>query len=218
MGDLIKLIVVLFVISTFAGLAIAFTSARTTPAIAAQLAAAKQEALKTVLPGCDRIEQRDGTAPLPETYWEGVRGETVVAWAFETAARGYSSDVKLMVSIDTAGTIMGLTVIEQGETPGLGSRTQESISDKYVWNGLFAAERKRPPWFSSQFAGLSTARPIVIDRSGGEWHRMDETRKRALTGANAVTAITGATISTRAVVACVEKKAAGWYQLLARPE
>jgi len=47
-------------------------------------------------------------------------------YAFEAKEIGYSDTIKTMVGIDTTGIIIGLMVLEQKETPGLGTKVADS--------------------------------------------------------------------------------------------
>lgn len=198
---MIKMVVVLTVIACGASLLIAFTNSKTADRIEQQRRTAQQEALRVIMPEGVTVEER--SVPLaaqrdPLEYWIATT-ETDTFYAFKVAGRGYSSTITCMVCVTVDGTIAGMTVLEQNETPGLGSRLQEVISKKYIWNGLFSPMEKVAPWFTAQFDGISIARPIVIDKGSGEWHKLESEERRTLIEKNGITAITGATISTRAV-------------------
>ena len=79
-----------------------------------------------------------------------------------------------MVGVDTTGKIIGLKVIAQTETPGLGTKIEEV---KYG---------EKSPWFQDQFI-KRTADGLAVDKDGGE-----------------IKSITGATISSRAVAVSIK--------------
>jgi len=88
---------------------------------------------------------------------------------------GFSGKIELIVGMLMDGTITGYKIVDQRETPGLGTKIAE---DRFV----------------RQFIGLDIAdRTYRLRRDGGE-----------------IDAITGATISSRAVVEAVEKAAAAY--------
>jgi electron transport complex protein RnfG len=134
--------------------------------------------------------------------------ETVRAYAFETSKAGYSGQVRSMVSVDEAGKIIALTVIQQSNT---GARRavkrggkQRNVPAAYTNMRNGARPAPSAPWFEQQFSGLDTAKPIAISKKG-EWRADNEALRQGLLGENAVSAITGATITTRAVRDSVEE-------------
>lgn len=77
-------------------------------------------ALKAVLPAFDnKPEAVDGV-------YKATLGDKVVGYAVEsTSPNGFNGNVKLMVGFDAEGTIVNIDVLEQAETPGLGSNMAE---------------------------------------------------------------------------------------------
>lgn len=201
------------VISMAAGLAIGFTNSKTKDKIAAQQELAQNSALEAVFPQKVKLEKKQGEGDLPEKYWVASNENGIVGYAFEVSSRGYAGDIKYMVGVSESGEVQGLSILEQSETPGLGSRVEEVASSKYIWNPLGESEIKKP-WFTEQFEGLSCLEPISIDKSAAEWHKLDKTAKEGLKEKNAVSAITGSTISTKAVVRGIEKEIAVYIKHL----
>lgn len=103
-----------------------------------------------------------------------MAGDTPVATVFASIAPdGYNASIRLLIGIDDAGTITGVRAVAHRETPGLGDRIDVAKSD----------------WIE-QFAGKSLAGPPpalwAVDDDDG-----------------AFDALTGATITSRAVVNAV---------------
>jgi len=205
--DIIKLILALTVISAVAGLAIGVTNGKTQDKIAAQQAQIRQSAIEAVFPDGVKIgEVRDSGGALPEKYWTASINNKLTGYAFEMSGRGYAGDIKFMVGIAPDGRILGMTVLDHNETPGLGSRVNEVPSSKYIWYPIGGPEKIKP-WFTEQFEGLSGLKSIGIDKTA-EWHKLDDVARADLRGRHAVTAITGSTISTRAFTRAIEQKTA----------
>ncbi|MBD3316965.1 MAG: FMN-binding protein [Chitinivibrionales bacterium] len=213
MTDIIKLALALTVVALIAGMAIAFTHSKTADKIELRQQEARTEALRAVFPEGVEIEAREGSSPLPESYWVAEQNGETVGYAFQASSRGYSSMIEVMVGISPEGTILGLTILSQNETPGLGTRVAEIVSDKYLWNGLGAPKEGEKPWFTEQFAGLDATRDIEISKTR-EWHKASAKERRALKENNAITAITGATVSTKAIAAAVEKDVSRYARAL----
>ncbi len=208
MTDIIKLTVVLTVTGVAAAVLIAFTNSKTEAKIRDQAIQAQTSALENIMPPGVTITEMNGAAEkgLPPQYWTGING-TDTSYAFKAGSFGYSSTIYFLVCVSSDGKIQGMSILEQNETPGLGTRVQEVISNKYLWNGLFAKKEASSPWFTDQFKGVNIFKPVTIEKSYGEWHKVDENSRKKLLESNAVTAITGATVSTRAVVSGIESQA-----------
>jgi len=213
MLDMIKMILALTIISALAGLAIGAAYDKTAEKIAEQSDRVKQEAIKAVFPYGVTIKEEKGGGALPEKYWSATTGGRNIGYAFEVSERGYSSEIKFMVGVDSTGKILGLSVLAHNETPGLGSRMTEVAFYKYVWYPIGDDEPAKP-WFTQQFEGLSSLKNIGINKSLGEWHNVDSTTKAKLRAQNEITAITGSTISTVAVTKTISRDVGGYVRAL----
>ena len=151
--------------------------------------AIKEEALKQVMPEAvgDRIEpvKKDGVVK----YWKVFKGQgaSVAGYIFVSKKYGYSSVIETIVGMKKDGTITGVRVLSQNETPGLGAKIVEIISNKTLASSLKEAFSKEKhakaviaPYFTEQFRDK--------DMMGIELSK------------NNIHAITGATISSRAVL------------------
>lgn len=125
------------------------------------IAAAKEDkinrAIQEVMPGFDN--QPAAEATTQEVDGESVKiypaknGGTLQGYAIETFSKnGFGGKLTLMVGIQTDGTIKGVSVIEQKETPGLGDKIEKSKSD-----------------FSLQFEGKNPADfKLAVKKDGGD--------------------------------------------------
>ena len=185
----------------------------TAPSISKQKAEREREALFVVLPGFtvdeEKIDERDGSM---FHYWVGEKknedGTVSAAYAFITENPGYSGEIRSMVGLSGDGHILGIYIIEQSETPGLGARAIESLDDntildviRNIINGKKTESNNNYPWFQRQFAGLNVKEKISIEKKG-DW---TPEKGQALLDGNAITAITGATITGRAVIKSIEQ-------------
>lgn len=107
--------------------------------------------------------------PLP-VYRVRRNQQPVAAVLTTIAPKGFSGKIRMLVSIDVLGTIIGVRVTSHKETPGLGDRVEATKSD----------------WIKG-FTGLTSVDPMasewVLDRDGGSFDQL-----------------TGATVSSRAVL------------------
>lgn len=104
--------------------------------------------------------------------------------AFEVEDSGFWGPVSLIVGVDTeAMTIIGLEIVEEEETPGLGARITETA-------------------FRDQFRGKSLDKPIIVKIKGES------------PGANDVEAVTGASISSKAVEKIVNEASRPFLEII----
>jgi len=202
-----QLTAALTVIATIAGLSIGATYDRTKDVIKKQKELSFETSLKSLFPNGvtiikDSLARNDSTIP----FWIAQKGAEHLGYAFETSGRGYSGAVRSLTAVSGEGKILGMTIISQQETPGLGTRVTEVVSKSTFWNGLFAKTVKSEPWFQTMFRGLSILSPISISKQG-EWHTLTLEQKKVLVQKNEVTAITGATITTQAVTTSLLEEA-----------
>jgi electron transport complex protein RnfG len=209
MANIIKSTLILATIAFIASMALSHINTITYPSILKQEKQKQDDALKKVLPGYTIVEQKredsDGDIFM---YWIGERvdGEKRVrGYAFLTEKSGYSGLVKSMIGVNERGIIIGISILQQTETPGLGARCTEIASKETFFGHLFGKrkvdEGESLPWFQEQFNGLDASRKIDILKRGDWTSEMRE----ELIARNAISAITGATITSRTVRDSIER-------------
>jgi electron transport complex protein RnfG len=169
-----RLGVILMTICLVASLVLAATYKMTAPIIEAQRTNQEKEALGELLPGVSEfVEKKNERFKEPViVYYEGVKDGNIVGYALKVTAKGYGGNINMFVGIDHSGTIQGVEILSQQETPGLGSRITE------------VKQSEKKPWFLEQFKGKIAK---DLDMSG-------------------IQAISGATISSAAVLNCIKKE------------
>ncbi len=217
MKDIVKPTVILTAIALVCVFMLSHVERLTAPAIASRAKEKKEQALALVLPGYtitggEKKARVDGN---DFTWWEGekkvedaiMKEKIVKGFAFVTKSPGYSGDIEFMTGVDEGGKIMGLTIIGQTETPGLGARCVEVANRETLWDHFRCdipvrdfADEVRIPWFQKQFEGLDAKGKIGFMR----WGVWNPNMRESLIEKNAISAITGATITSTAVIAGVE--------------
>ncbi len=177
MRDYIRLAGVLLIVCAIAAALLGYTNEITYDKIQEQLVKANDEARKTVLPDADAFEKLDEGAfssiKSNEKYnfvteiHTAKAGSDIVGYAVKVAPKGYAGAVEIVVGISVDGTVQGIKVGNNNETPGLGKNAAT-------------------PKFQEQFSGKTWASPVNVIKSG--------TPKD-----NEIAALSGATITSRAV-------------------
>lgn len=123
-STLFNMVAVLFSITLIASAGVGAVNMITVEPIAAAKAAATEAALGEVLPAFEATETTDlEIDEMPIKVYTAKNGDEVVGYAVETMTKqGFSGVVKLMVGFLTDGTINNVNVLQQAETPGLGTK------------------------------------------------------------------------------------------------
>jgi len=170
MREIIKMIIVLTVLSSFSGGLLAAIRGGTKDQIEyQQLVFVKGPAIRGILEGCsndpivDRFKIKDGE--IERSFFVGVFDGKANTVAFEGIGKGFGGDIGLMVGVNIDNDkIVGMGVTTHSETPGIGSKA------------------KTDPKFSNQFKELAAIEPCKVKPDGGE-----------------IDAISGATVTSRGV-------------------
>lgn len=178
-STLFNMVAVLFVITLIASAGVGLVNMVTVEPIAAAKAKAVDDAILAVLPhfsekSADELEI-DG---MPVKVYTAVDGGETIGYAVETMTKkGFNGVVKLMVGFAPAGEILNIDVIEQAETPGLGTNMCEED------NNLIKSIKGKNPASMQLVKGR-----MAVRKDGGD-----------------VDALTAATISSRAYVDAVSR-------------
>lgn len=154
MKKIIKLGIILLIISFIAAAALAFTNDLTAPAIDVQRKQASELARKEVLPTADRFEQvteaelTELVAIQPEILeaYVAYKGSDVVGYIVKSNPKGYSGPVEVVAGIAVDGTIAGVRMGNNQETPGLGTVAKQ-------------------PSFYEQYNGMKTDQEIGVNKT-----------------------------------------------------
>lgn len=195
-----RLIAAMTLAGAASGLALVSIYLGTLPMIEANRAQALEQAVLKVLPGTSAFKPvtlRDGAlvevtsdapaSPPGETVYRGFDEQgNPTGVAIPTEGAGYADTVKVLYGLNPRqGEIVGLEVLESRETPGLG--------DKIIFD----------PAFHSNFKALQVKPQIQLVKQGEK------------TAPHQVEGISGATISSKAIVRMLQESVRQWYPALA---
>ena len=144
----VRLAVTLLLITAVVAAALAGVNSVTAPVIAQLKAEKLQQAIEEVLPGGgDAVEFTDNSGWVSAVY------ASESGYAVEvTPTTGFNGAITMMVGIDTQGNVLGISVVSQTETAGLGA--------------VCAATTEAGQTFRGNFVGLSGS--VAVDKDGGE--------------------------------------------------
>ena len=123
-SSLKNMVLVLFTITLLSSAAVGGVYMLTKEPIAQAKVAAVNNALKQVLPEYEATTSQDiEVNTLPIKVHTATVADKAVGYAVESNSKnGFGGEVRLMVGFDTEGTILNINVLEQKETPGLGTK------------------------------------------------------------------------------------------------
>jgi electron transport complex protein RnfG len=129
MKEMIKLTATLTIICLIAGALLAGADAMTRERIAEADRARDQKALNTVLPPHDNAPDKDAVTVTSNgrdwTFAVARQNGAFAGAAVETSSpNGYSGEIRLMLGIGADGKTIGIAILAQKETPGLGANIQ----------------------------------------------------------------------------------------------
>lgn len=132
----INMVVSLFVITIISGFSLGYVNELTVGPIEKGKLERKVNAIKMVLPAFDnnpvadmKLIKSEKVVDSVEIYPAYSNNEFVGAAVIGSTDKGFSGLVKIMVGFNSTGTIENVVVLEQKETPGLGTKMTE---DKFL--------------------------------------------------------------------------------------
>ena len=172
-----KMILVLTIITILSGGILSSWDAITKPKIEVHRLRALKKAISEVLPPYNYYDElvADGI-----TFYIGreEEAEDPVAIAFKADGSGFQGNLVIMIGVSPDfKTLTGIKILEQIETPGLGTKIVKDPSNK-----------NNPFWFPEQFRGVVTEPEIGVVRNQKPENPTD------------IQAVSGATITSKAVV------------------
>ena len=192
----LRLIMTLAIAGLISGIAIIGIYETTLPTITANKARELQAAVFKVLPGVSQMQQvvfRDGQLIVADD--KGADEQAIyggydqqgmfIGWAIPAAGPGFQDTIGLLYGYaPSAREVRGMEILESRETPGLGDKIYKDMA------------------FVGNFTELSIDPTIVV------------VKKNTRSQPNEVDAITGATISSKAVVRIINETQAIWSDRL----
>ena len=138
------------------------------------------QTMKWLVPGSENftVEPYDGEDAIIRSVHKGETG-----FVIETVTRGYAADIVMLIGVSNEGKVTGLTIRDMAETPGLG---MNALRD---WE------------FLAQF--LRTEGGVAIGSPDQEDAFSGATGEAATGEETYVDAITGATVTSKAIARCV---------------
>ena len=149
-STLFNMVAVLFPVTLVASAGVGAVNMITADAIAEANALATTQAVQNVLPEFDNTEISEQTIDdMTIVVYTATKGADTVGYAVETMSKnGFGGAIRLMVGFGADGKILNVNVLQQAETPGLGTKMTDegnpllaSIQNKNSWEVDFKVKK-----------------------------------------------------------------------------
>lgn len=177
-----QMIIVLTAVMVLSAVVLAGTYAGLSPLIEANRVAALNASLSSIFAGAvegvapEDLVFEETESDGPTIYRGSTRGGDSLGYAVRVQTQGYGGTITLLVGLSPdLDTIQGIEIVEQIETPGLGGNITNES-------------------FKEQFEGLSTEEQISYVKN------IEPDKQQ-----NEIQAISGATITSRAIVSGINQ-------------
>ena len=160
-SSLLNMVLVLTGVAVVMGAILAYVNHLTEGPIAQQKEKALADGIKAVMvcdnlvvAKTDEVKQNDAKGKeMVYTIYQvkDAQGKDLGA-AVESTTMGFGGDLKVLVGFDPEGKILGYTLLEHAETPGLGAK-----ADKWFQQGE-----------KGDIIGKSPAEPLTVSKDGGQ--------------------------------------------------
>jgi electron transport complex protein RnfG len=179
MKNAVRFAIILGMISAITGLALAVVFQITNPIIQAQNEKELQDGLKEIFPGdyefvkLDKpIPSLDETAQISDSFLVKDRNSNKnIGMVVTVTVPGSQAAIKMLVGVKSDGTVSGVKILQMNETAGLGANAD---------NPNYYVDKKNKITFLGQFIGKNTLKDKLVPKED-------------------VIAMTGATVTSRAV-------------------
>ncbi|MEG0807688.1 MAG: RnfABCDGE type electron transport complex subunit G [Alistipes sp.] len=186
-STLLNMTAVLFGITLVASAGVGIVNEITMEPIAAAKQAALVAALDEVLPDFDATTMSEVQLDkMPITVYTATQADQVVGYAVQSMTKaGFGGVIRLMVGFSPVGEVLNVNVLEQSETPGLGTKMADD------GNPLLKSVQGKNPAQMALVEGR-----VAVRKDGGD-----------------VDALTAATISSRAYVDAINRAWAAYKEV-----
>ena len=170
MQKVVKLGLVLLIVTAISAGALSVTNNFTKDIIQQKAIEANLAYMKEILPDADDFEVVEDPAVASvievEEVYEAIKGGGTSGYVVKTKTSGYGGDVLILTGINIDGTIAGIRVASQSETPNLGTKITEVE-------------------FGSQFEGLSAEKELKLNEDVDQVTGATVSSTAAINGINA---------------------------------
>lgn len=160
-SSITNMVIVLVGVALITGAILAYVNHITTEPIKAQAEKTLTDGIKKVMGGSDEVKVAESKTEKMNVegkeltyvihFIKDANGQDMGA-AVESSSNGFGGELKVLVGFNTAGDILGYTILQTAETPGLGAKAQD--------------------WFQKggkgNIVGMNPSAELTVSKDGGK--------------------------------------------------
>lgn len=214
MKDILKLTLSLTLICAIAGAALAYVSSSTAKPREEARLRQRNEKMALLLPANTantdelKTETLDDGTQIVFFVAKNASNEPLAFCAEGADPSGFGGEVKILVGINLDGTIRGVLVSENSETPGIGSK----VCERSVTNSLWSAFRRKKTDKGTPKSALPPN--AYLDCYTGQSLPAEGFAFNDVQAPGMVKPISGATVSSTAVLNAVNRICKAWNETM----
>lgn len=193
----------LLLICLVAGLVLGLVNEVTKQPIADQEAEAADKARAEAFPGAAKFEQLKHDTENVHNFYSALDEKgNIIGYVASSREHGYGGDIEVVVGMDLNGDVVGTVIGGNGdfsETAGLGAKVKDA-------------------WFADQFIGTKYTGEAARYSEGGGGYVIPagsiSVKKAETEGGSGIDAISGATYSSKAVIAAFNNTCSELFKLI----
>lgn len=129
----LKLVFPLLLIILAAVLILTLVNALTAGTIARHAEEKRQDAMASVMPGANVFSEMYSEDPTIDHISGAYDGTTFLGYCVEVTSKGFHDTIRLMVGIDSNGSVTGVTILDHSETTAPGGKTEDfAFLNQYI--------------------------------------------------------------------------------------
>lgn len=119
----------LAIVCIISGIIIATTYFFTAPIAAQKSIMLEQQAMQSLVTNADTFEE----VPDKEDWFAAKQSGEVIAYVVPVSTKGYGGEIKMLVAVNTDGTVIDFNILSSNETPGLGDNaSKDSFRSQFI--------------------------------------------------------------------------------------
>lgn len=141
--NMIKMVVCLVAIAVVTAALLSIVNGLTAPVIERNNQQQLEDSLKEVMPAenFNIVKDENGV-----TVYSAEKAGEIIGFCVVNFEKGYGGDVKIMTGVNVDGTVNKVTILEHGETPGLGANAEKAdFIDQFIGKIKGVAVNKNTP-------------------------------------------------------------------------
>jgi electron transport complex protein RnfG len=153
LNKLLKMVIVLACICIVSALSLAWVYSITNPRIKEYEKKDLLNSLNKTIPEATRFEEE-----VKEQRWNAYKNNDLIGTVFKVTGKGYGGPIQILFSLDNNKNITKVIIVNQNETPGLGTKiTEKKFLDQYTGKNKGEVALKKDDMLNGKIDAITAA-------------------------------------------------------------